>query len=279
MLVYSKQLTYAVRIVSKEKFNEAKTQALDCYREQQRFLSQRHSLQLEAHRQANLLSKVFHDDVTASLYLDEEEITLALLQTQLDSLQQSNDILLKDVESAEYQVEAVTRENNGLLETKTLVKDSLKSSVEELTQLTVENSVLQSQVRDREETCQRLQRIIDDHANKYAFFEEKIFDLATHLQGQLTGFRQEYLLNTDHLQQKEELFRQIILSGAGSGSGSGPSLTAGEETVGERNKADSLKKLLGEVLEDIHEKNNAWYQLVLHLNDINEHLQSLTDYS
>lgn len=66
--LHTKNLMWAVRIMSKEQYVEAKTQAAECYREKKRFERQRTAFRLAVFHQSSMISRVIHGDVTEVLH-------------------------------------------------------------------------------------------------------------------------------------------------------------------------------------------------------------------
>lgn len=213
--------------------------------------------------------------------------------SKLATLQQSNEILMRDLKIAEEQVKNLRHEPNKQHTMAPAPPDNSVSSSNVVISLTSEQEQtlrheideLRAENADLHTALQELDDLIhekdfkilelqdqlaasggqsNDNERLHTLLDE-VAELSDHMKQQLEDFKKEYLQSTNDLQAKEREFRDIISSGVSGGTSS------------EQSKSDGLKLLVSDILADIHKKNDEWYELVMHLGEIGEHIANLAE--
>lgn len=268
--MYAKNLTWAVRVVSRDQFQEAKREAVECYREKKRFEHQRNMFRLSSFRQATMTSRIMHGDITEQLYEEDYEMTLKLNETRLRSLQVSNDVLLKDLEKAEIrlnEVESRTKDYKGSRTAR--VSETMH---EELEELRTENSDLHAALSEAQDDLQQKDLQIEEldknckiTTQRFATIQNEIIELSGHLDDQLDRLRDEFVLSTEAYESHQAALNKALLADA-NGEG------------GAENIVNHTREWAYSVLEDVNQRNESRYQILLQLNGLSEHLHGLSEY-
>lgn len=158
-LVHSKNLSWSTRVVSKDDFEQAKKQALECEEEKIRFSEQRFALQRASTRHAMTLSNIIHGSIIQAEYTEEKNLTTKMLERNKANLNEQNSLLLQDLEKAEETMEILENKLLTLEQGKKVVTESwqfstmeLENSQKELESLKISFVELENalQIRDRE---------------------------------------------------------------------------------------------------------------------------------
>jgi hypothetical protein len=128
-------------VVSKDDYEQAKRQALECEEEKIRFIEQRYALQRASSRHAATLSNIIHGSIIQAEYSEENNLKNKALQNKKSNLNEQNLVLLQDLEKAEETVEILENKVLKLEQGKKIVAESWKFSTLQLeeTQKEVDN--------------------------------------------------------------------------------------------------------------------------------------------
>lgn len=216
--------------------------------------------------------------------------------SKLSTLQQSNEILMRDLKKAEAKLKELQfqSDSHAMAPAPPVVETAATSSrnnvvigltseqelalYHDIDELRIENNDLHAALREMDELVHEKDLKIlelrdqlaacggqsNDNERLHTLLDE-VAELSSHMKEQLEDFKKEYLQSTNDLQVKEREFRDIISSGSTGSAGS------------EQSKSDGLKLLVSDILADIHKKNDEWFELVMHLGEIGEHIETLAD--
>jgi hypothetical protein len=264
--LYAKQLTWAVRVVHKEQFSEAKAQAMECYNEKKRFERQRKLFRLSAFRQATMISRVMHGDIIEETFEENIEANLRLQETRLESLQKSNDVLLKDLEKAEIRLNEIETVAENLQDSKARVSSTLSSSVEVLGELRSENAdlhgeiaELQDSINKKEKKIAELEKYCQNSTQRFAKMKNDIIELSVHFCEIFNSFRKEYYKESEYFESKDKKLQSILNDESGV------------------EIEELLNQFVEELLDDAQDKNDAWFNLISQLGIILEQTSKLCE--
>lgn len=245
-----------MRVVHKEQFLEAKQRAMECYKEKKRFEHQRSMLRLSSCRQATMISRVMHGDITMELYEESFDMALKLTEARLESLQQSNAVLLKDLGKAEIRLNEVENVAEHLQDSKARVSNTLTTSVQELEELRAENADLHGaivELQDQLRSVLDLEKYCQESLHRMATMKNDVIELAGHLRELFAKFRDEYVSGSDYFDRKENQLQDILTATEAEADGDDNGRAALEER---------LKQFIADLLDDSQDKNDAWYKLI-----------------
>lgn len=226
---------------------------MECFKEKKRFEHQRSIFRLSAFRQATMISRVMHGDITMELFEESFDMALKLTESRLESLQQSNDILLKDLEKAEIRLNEVETVAENLQDSKARVSNTLTTSVQELEELRAENADLHGaiiELQDRLKSMLDNEKYSQQSLHRFATMKNDVIELAGHLRELFAKFREEYVSGSDYFDRKENQLQDILTS------------TEGADDDGRSALEERLKQFIADLLDDSQDKNDAWYKLI-----------------
>lgn len=190
-VVHSKQLTWSIRVISVQEYENLHNQAMACLREKRRFESQRLSLRRSATIHASKLNGVILGSILEADYVTEQRFRLRRAERRVAKLTNQNELLLSDLEQVEVKIEDLERHRQALVDSKTLLSESWVFS--------------NSQLEAAETQIQTLVQTIDAMQHEIAIKEEnqqELLDQLTSCRSHVDQLQQALLAVVNNLQPK-----------------------------------------------------------------------------
>lgn len=233
---------------------------MDCQKEKHQFQLQREALRRAVVRHAERLSGVIHGSIIEAEHAELEKAFTRSLQFKLAASLTRSDIQADELQRAESKIQELEMLKLSLEDTQSLITDSWKTSTgqlqeyhhtidhlnEELIHLDQLLTLKEKEVRDlrEEEQVQREERqIIKDNLDRLLFSLEQA----------VGACRADHLQGLDLFEQREEEYRNALLSTTNSNTGN-------SKESRQENKVERLKLMINNLLSDILNSNKVLKQ-------------------